>query len=113
LRIGEFLSLKWTNIDDKQRTLRVTKTLYNPTNHLEKYSPKTAESVRITSIDDMLVNMLKKHKIKQNEIKLKYRLVYQNNGFILAREDGHPQLRKVVVAIISAEERKDGEKCLF
>jgi hypothetical protein len=44
----------------------------------------------------MLVNMLKKRRLKQNEIKLKNRLVYQDNGFIFAREDGHPQLRKVV-----------------
>jgi integrase len=40
--------------------------------------------------------MLKKHRIAQNEIKLKNRLIYQDNGFIFAREDGHPQLRKVV-----------------
>jgi hypothetical protein len=40
--------------------------------------------------------MLKKHRLNQNEIKLKNRLVYQENGYIFAREDGHPQLRKVV-----------------
>jgi hypothetical protein len=39
---------------------------------------------------------VKKHRVKQNEIKLKNGLVYQDNGFIFAREDGHPQLRKVV-----------------
>lgn len=44
----------------------------------------------------MQLNMLKKHRIKQNEIKLKNGLVYQDNGFTFAREDGHPQLRKVV-----------------
>lgn len=43
----------------------------------------------------MIINMLKKHRHKQNEIKLKTGLVYQD-GFIFAREDGHPQLRKVV-----------------
>ncbi|MFD4819380.1 tyrosine-type recombinase/integrase [Peribacillus butanolivorans] len=47
-------------------------------------------------IDEMLINMLKKHQLKQNEIKLKNRLVYQDNGFIFARENGHPQLRKVI-----------------
>ncbi|MGX9136216.1 tyrosine-type recombinase/integrase [Rummeliibacillus sp. JY-2-4R] len=40
--------------------------------------------------------MLKKHRLKQNEIKLKNRPIYQDNGFIFALEDGHPQLRKVV-----------------
>ncbi|WP_353957701.1 tyrosine-type recombinase/integrase [Peribacillus sp. NJ11] len=47
-------------------------------------------------MDEMQLNMLKKHRIKQNEIKLKNGLVYQDNGFTFAREDGHPQLRKVV-----------------
>lgn len=44
----------------------------------------------------MLINMLKKHRLKQNEMKLKNSLVYQDNGFIFARENVHPQLRKVI-----------------
>lgn len=36
-----------------------------------------------------------KHEIKQKETKLKNKPIYQDNGFIFAREDGHPQLRKV------------------
>ncbi|WP_180953517.1 tyrosine-type recombinase/integrase [Bacillus sp. T33-2] len=44
----------------------------------------------------MLVSMLKKHRIKQHEIKLKNRIMYQDSGFIFVRDDGHPQLRKVV-----------------
>jgi integrase len=99
LRIGELLALKWSDFNEKQGTLRVTKTLYNPTNHIEKYqllTPKTTGSIRTIDIDEMLVSMLKKHRIKQNEIKLKNRIIYQDNGFIFAREDGHPQVRKVV-----------------
>ncbi|MEY8192975.1 tyrosine-type recombinase/integrase [Peribacillus simplex] len=99
LRIGELLALKWGDFNEKQGTIRVTKTLYNPNNHFEKYqllTPKTKGSVRTVKIDGMLINMLKKHRFKQNEIKLKNRLIYQDSGFIFAREDGHPQLRKVV-----------------
>jgi integrase len=99
LRIGELLALKWTDFNEKQGTIRITKTIYNPTNHIEKYqllTPKTKGSVLTIRIDDVLVSMLKKHKVKQNEIKLKNRLIYQDNGFIFAREDGHPQLRKVI-----------------
>ncbi|MFY0167363.1 hypothetical protein P3K79_28485, partial [Bacillus anthracis] len=47
-------------------------------------------------IDEMLISMLKKQRLKQNEIKLKNRPIYQDNEFIFAREDEHPQLRKVV-----------------
>jgi integrase len=40
--------------------------------------------------------MLKRHEIKQKEIKLQKGTLYHNNQFIFARNDGHPQLRKVV-----------------
>lgn len=39
----------------------------------------------------MLINMLSKHRLKQNEIKLKNRPIYQDNEFIFARVDGHRQ----------------------
>ncbi|MGD6845211.1 tyrosine-type recombinase/integrase [Bacillus infantis] len=98
LRIGELLALKWADIDLEQGKLRVTKTLYNPNNNYLNYqllTPKTTGSIRTIKIDDLLVNMLKKHKIKQNEIKLRNSMIYKNEGFIFAREDGYPQLRKV------------------
>jgi integrase len=113
LRIGELLSLKWTDFNEKQSTIRVTKTLYNPTNNFGKYqllTPKTKGSVRAIKIDEMLVSMLKKHKIKQNEIKLKNRQIYQDNGFIFAREDGHPQLRKVFETRLKRLLKKAGIK---
>lgn len=99
MRIGELLALKWTDFDDKQKTLRIIKTLYHPHNTLKKFellTPKTKSSIRTIRIDDMLVNLLKKHKIKQNEIKLKNRKVYEENNFIFAREDGKPQIVKNV-----------------
>ncbi|WP_051633584.1 site-specific integrase [Bacillus sp. UNC41MFS5] len=99
LRIGELLALKWTDFNEKQGTIRITKTIYNPTKHIEKYqllTPKTKGSACTIRIDDILVSMLKKHKAKQNDIKLKNRLVYKDNGFIFSREDGYPQLRKLV-----------------
>ncbi|MBT2667222.1 tyrosine-type recombinase/integrase [Bacillus sp. ISL-4] len=69
LRIGELLALKWGDFNEKQGSIRVTKTLYNPNNHFEKYqllTPKTKGSVRTIRIDEMLINMLKKHRLKQN-----------------------------------------------
>lgn len=58
-------------------------------------TPKTTGSIRTIKIDDMIVSMLKKHRIKQNEIKLKNKKIYHDEGFIFAREDRYPQLRKV------------------
>jgi integrase len=44
----------------------------------------------------MLVKMLKRHEIKQKEVKLQKGPVYVDNQFIFARNDGYPQLRKVI-----------------
>jgi integrase len=99
LRIGELLALKWSDFNETQKTLRVTKTLYNPNNNIQEYTlltPKTRLSTRTIDIDDMVVNMLKKHKVKQKEVKLRVGRNYHDEGFIFARENGYPQLRKVI-----------------
>lgn len=99
LRIGELLALKWSDFDEYKGSLRVTKTLYNPRNNITEYvllPPKTSGSVRTIRIDEQLVKMLKRHEVKQKEIKLKKGQNYTDNQFIFARNDGHPQLRKVV-----------------
>lgn len=70
LRIGELLALKWGDFNEKQSTIRATQTLYNPKKY-QLLTPKTKDSVRNIKIDEMLINMLKKHRLKQNEIKLK------------------------------------------
>ncbi|WP_066057299.1 site-specific integrase [Robertmurraya korlensis] len=99
LRIGELLALKWTDFDEEKGTLRVTKTLYNPKNNIKEYellTPKTTGSIRTIKIDEKLIKMLKRHEIKQKETKLKIGNFYVDNNFIFSRNDGHPQLRKVV-----------------
>ncbi|MEK4067583.1 site-specific integrase [Peribacillus sp. FSL R5-0717] len=99
LRIGELLALKWTDFDDERGSVRVTKTLYNPSNNIKKYEllpPKTSGSIRTIRIDERLVKMLKRHATNQKEIKLQKGPIYVDNQFILARNDGYPQLRKVV-----------------
>ncbi|WHY72652.1 tyrosine-type recombinase/integrase [Fictibacillus enclensis] len=54
------------------------------------------------------MNLLKKHRIKQNEIKLKNNHIYYDNGFILARDDGHPQLIKVIETRLKRLLKKSG-----
>nr|WP_250620807.1 site-specific integrase [Bacillus subtilis] len=74
LRIGELLALKWSDFDEYKGSLRVTKTLYNPRNNITEYvllPPKTSGSVRTIRIDEQLVKMLKRHEVKQKEIKFK------------------------------------------
>jgi integrase len=113
LRIGELLALKWTDFDEERGSLRVTKTLYNPSNNIREYqllTPKTTGSIRTIRIDERLIKMLKRHGIKQKEIKLQKGAMYADNQFIFARNDGHPQLRKVVETRLKRLLKKAGIK---
>lgn len=67
LRIGEALALTWEDIDLDAATLKVTKTLYNPTSCYNAYQllpPKTRTSARILSLPSQLVAELKKYRLE-------------------------------------------------
>lgn len=75
LRIGEALALTWEDVDFKKNILKVSKTLYNPTNRAESYSllpPKTETSVRIISLPTSLRSLLARHKLETSSLRLEY-----------------------------------------
>lgn len=73
LRIGEALALTWNDIDLEASTLTINKTLVYPTNS-EPYisTPKSKKSNRTIKIDDETLRLMKKHRINQKEVILKY-----------------------------------------
>jgi len=73
IRIGEALALKWDDIDFVNKKLTVNKTLVYPTNS-EPYisKPKTKSSIRDILLDDHTIDVMKKHKINQKEVCLRY-----------------------------------------
>ncbi|MEK5331033.1 site-specific integrase [Lysinibacillus sp. FSL W8-0992] len=97
LRIGEMIALKWTDIDFTDKTLRVYKTYYNPTNNKLEYkllTPKTESSVRTISIDTVLIDLLESHKQAQEQILKENKPFYNDNGFIFATNEGYPKTIK-------------------
>lgn len=73
LRIGEALALNWDDIDLNAKTLDINKTLVYPLNS-EPYlsTPKSKKSERTVKLDDHTVKVMKKHKINQKEVCLRY-----------------------------------------
>ncbi|GGF28057.1 hypothetical protein GCM10010954_28940 [Halobacillus andaensis] len=64
------MALKWSDIDFDKKTLRVTKTYYNPRNKTKEYQlliPKTKGSIRTLKMDDGVMKVLKKHKEHQDD----------------------------------------------
>lgn len=70
LRYGEMNALNWNDIDFKNKTLSITKSLSNKIKG-QNYiitTPKTENSVRIIDLDDNLIKLLKIHYNKENKL---------------------------------------------
>ena len=78
-RIGEVLSLTWDDIDFKNKTISINKSLiFNNENKQWYFGPtKTSASDRIIKVGNTLIDILKKFKKKQMENKLKYGEYYK------------------------------------
>lgn len=71
IRIGEALALKWEDIENGYLT--INKTLVYPSNGTGYIStPKTTSSNRKIKLDDHTLKTLKKHKVNQKEVIMKY-----------------------------------------
>jgi integrase len=73
LRIGETLALTWDDIDLESKTVEVKKTLVYPLNSTPYIStPKSKKSERTIKIDNHTVQLMKRHRINQKEVILRY-----------------------------------------
>lgn len=78
LRRGELLGLEWSDIDFKNKTISVSKTLVTINGRLSTQSPKTKRSARTISLDDSTVQVLKDWKLEQKKLFFKNCVKSQN-----------------------------------
>lgn len=72
LRMGEILGLTWNDIDFKNNTLSVNKSRsYIPKKGMITKEPKAKSSIRVVSMPNMLVKLLREYKLWQNGEKAK------------------------------------------
>jgi integrase len=88
MRKGEILGLTWDDVNFEERTISINKTLAHPGKEYFLQSPKTKNSIRTIYIDDDIIKVLRKQKIKQNLEKLKYGGVYKEHNMVFAQETG-------------------------
>jgi integrase len=102
MRVGELCALKWSDIDVEDRTIHITKTLYNPSNKTKEYTlltPKTKRS-RTIDVSDTLFSVLQQHRAQQRKAKMQFRQDWHEADFVFARHNieyaGYPQFTKTI-----------------
>ncbi|MDX2330388.1 tyrosine-type recombinase/integrase [Sinorhizobium medicae] len=89
MRIGELCALTDKDIDEVNKVISVTKTLYVP-NKLEDYelnTPKNKSSVRKIDVSDKVINVIREQRTWRNEFKMMYRDHYYNGRNFLFIND--------------------------
>ncbi len=86
LRVGELCALKWRDVDTKENTISITKTLYNPKYKLGEYellTPKTKSSHRKIDVDKYVIDILGEHKSTQGRSSEDHEedFVFNRSGF--------------------------------
>lgn len=64
MRKGEILALHWDDIDFEKKTITIKKTLYRIKDQYLLTEPKTLNAIRTIYIDDDIVRVLKKQRVK-------------------------------------------------
>ncbi len=88
-RIGEFLALRWTDVDLDAGVIRITRTVsgsgkgYNP--------PKSRNSIRKLPLDGGTLNLLSKHRVRQGKEKLLHGEGYNPEGLVFCTRKGNKQ----------------------
>ena len=88
-RRGEILGLNWENVDFEKGIIKIVDNLCATKDGLIIKQPKTNSGIRTIAISKTLVRIIKKHKIKQIQNKMRLWKIYQDNNMVCCYEDGH------------------------
>lgn len=88
LRRGELLGLLWSDINFEEKTLTVNNNLVQTRNGKITKGPKSESSNRVIELPEGLISILKTHKKRQSENKLKLGKTYDNGGHVCCKDDG-------------------------
>jgi integrase len=90
MRRGELLGLKWEDVDLDGRfpTIRVRRTLTRNGTSYVLGEPKTKKSRRTVRLTPQAIEVLRCHRVRQAEKKLRVGSLYQDQGLVFAGEGG-------------------------
>lgn len=88
MRQGELLALRWRDIDLEARSISVRNTLQRTANGHILGDPKTSHSRRRIQLTTAGAEALQRHKVRQNEERLRVGAAWQNLDFVFCDEAG-------------------------
>lgn len=88
-RRGEILGLSWSNVNLEKGYIKIIDNLCATKNGLIIKKPKTKSGIRTIAISKELIKVLKQHRIRQMENKLRIGKLYKDNNMVCCYEDGH------------------------
>lgn len=90
-RRGELIALRWQDVDLKRGTIQINRTAQVIRGKGVVWSePKTARSRRLIPLPEAAVELLKAHRKRQLEHRLRLGDMYQDEDLVFARPDGRP-----------------------
>lgn len=90
MRRGEILGLRWSDIDLEKGVIHVQRTLYKTKGKLVFQEPKTRGSKRSIVISPIVISALKKHRVRQQEMRLKLGQAYIDHDLVVCSWNGNP-----------------------
>lgn len=96
MRSGELCALQKQDLDFKNNTIDINKTIYNEANNMREYEltpPKTVGSIRVIDVEKPIMDMLKRLVRKNDEHKMECRTLmddYHDKDFVFQRKNGYP-----------------------
>ncbi len=91
MRPEEYLALKWSDLDLEARIATVTRTLvWRKGGGWYFGEPKTARSRRTVTFPDPLAKVLRTHKAKQSEARLRLGTAYASENLVFGTVEGTP-----------------------
>lgn len=88
LRKGEVLALHWSDIDMVNKTINITQSVTNSETGQQLKAPKTANSIRVVSIPDNVLTLLKAYKVEYNEHRLKVGSYWKGDDSLFTSDEG-------------------------